>query len=91
MRSGGVVGLVQEKANCTRKPVPTQRPQPLSQGLMALPAPLFDRGRFCGNAGRHRAPQKRRFCGDPENSIDFRQVNCRKSDAGTRRREPRAI
>ena len=40
MRSGGVVGLVQEKANCTRKPVPTQRPQPLSQGLMALPAPL---------------------------------------------------
>ena len=50
-----------------------------------------DRGRFCGNAGRHRTPQKRRFCGDPENSIDFRQMNCRKSDAGTRRRGPRAI
>ena len=91
MRSGGVVGLVQEKAACYRKPSPIRHPQPLSQGLSALPAPLFDRGRFCGNAGRHRTPQKRRFCGDPENSIDFRQVNCRKSDAGTRRRGPRAI
>ena len=63
MRSGGVVGLVQEKANCTRKPVPTQRPQPLSQGLMALTAPLFDRGRFCGNAGRHRAAGRARSDG----------------------------
>mgnify|MGYP004668728075 CR=1 FL=1 len=40
---------------------------------------------------RHRAPQKLRFCGGPENFIDFRQMNCRKSDAGTRRRGPRAI
>ncbi len=40
MRSGGVVGMVQEKASCNRKPVPTRHPQPLSQGLMALPAPL---------------------------------------------------
>ena len=54
MRSGGVVGVVQEKITCNRKPVPTRHLQPLSQGLSALPAPLFDRGRFCGNAGRHR-------------------------------------
>ena len=40
MRSGGVVGLVQEKAAWYRQPVPTRHPQPLSQGLTALPAPL---------------------------------------------------
>ena len=50
MRSGGVVGKVQETVACNRKPVPIRYPQPLSQGLSALTAPLFDRGRFCGNA-----------------------------------------
>ena len=40
MRSGGVVGKVQEKAAWYRMPVPTRYPQPLSQGLSALPAPL---------------------------------------------------
>ncbi len=40
MRSGGVVGKVQEEVACDRKPVPTRYPQPLSQGLSALPAPL---------------------------------------------------
>ena len=40
MRSGGVVGTVQEKVSCNRNPVPTRYPQPLSQGLSALPAPL---------------------------------------------------
>ena len=40
MRSGGVVGLVQEKMSCNRQPVPLRHPQPLSQGLSALPAPL---------------------------------------------------
>ena len=40
MRSGGVVGRVQEKVVCNRNPVPTRYPQPLSQGLTALPAPL---------------------------------------------------
>ena len=40
MRSGGVVGLVQEKANCTRKPVPAQRPQPLRQGLRPCQLPF---------------------------------------------------
>ena len=40
MRSGGVVGTVQEKAACYRMPVPIRHLQPLSQGLSALPAPL---------------------------------------------------
>ena len=40
MRSGGVVGRVQEKAAWYRMPVPTRHLQPLSQGLTALPAPL---------------------------------------------------
>ena len=40
MRSGGVVGRVQEKAACNRQPAPIRHPQPLSQGLSALPAPL---------------------------------------------------
>ena len=40
MRSGGVVGTVQEEVSCNRQPVPTRNPQPLSQGLTALPAPL---------------------------------------------------
>ena len=40
MRSGGVVGAVQEKVTWYWKPVPIRDPQPLSQGLPALPAPL---------------------------------------------------
>ena len=32
--------MVQEKAACNRQPVPIRHPQPLSQGLSALPAPL---------------------------------------------------
>ena len=40
MRSGGVVGTVQEKAAWYCQPVPARYPQPLSQGLSALPAPL---------------------------------------------------
>ena len=40
MRSGGVVGSVQETVTCNRKPVPIRYPQPLSQGLSALTAPL---------------------------------------------------
>ena len=32
--------MVQEKAACNRLPAPIQHPQPLSQGLSALPAPL---------------------------------------------------
>ena len=91
MRSGGVVGTVQKKVPCNRKPVPIRHPQPLSQGLRPCQLPFSIAGVSAETPLRHRAPQKRRFCGDPENSIDFRQVNCRKSDAGTRRRGPRAI
>ena len=40
MRSGGVVGRVQEEVAWYRKPVPIRCLQPLSQGLSALPAPL---------------------------------------------------
>ena len=32
--------MVQEKVACNRLPAPTRYPQPLSQGLSALPAPL---------------------------------------------------
>ena len=32
--------MVQEKVTCNRQPVPIRHPQPLSQGLSALPAPL---------------------------------------------------
>ena len=40
MRSGGVVGRVQEKVTCDRKPVPTRCPQPLSQTLRVCQLPL---------------------------------------------------
>ena len=40
MRSGGVVGLVQEKATWYRKPVPIRYPQPLSQGLRPCQLPF---------------------------------------------------
>ena len=40
MRSGGVVGLVQEKAACYRKPVPIRYLQPLSQTLRVCQLPL---------------------------------------------------
>ena len=50
--------------NCNRSPVPTQRLQPLRQGLWPCQLPL------------HRGAKP---AGNPENFIDFRQVNCRKS------------
>ena len=37
MRSGGVVGMVQEKADCNRQPVPIRYPQPLSRLRRQLP------------------------------------------------------
>ena len=37
MRSGGVVGLVQEKAACNRLPAPIRNPQPLSRLRRQLP------------------------------------------------------
>ena len=40
MRSGGVVGLVQEKVTWYRMPVPIRCPQPLSQGLRPCQLPL---------------------------------------------------
>ena len=40
MRSGGVVGMVQEKATWYRKPVPIRYPQPLSQGLWPCQLPF---------------------------------------------------
>ena len=91
MRSGGVVGTVQEKVAWYRKPVPIRHLQPLSQGLWPCQLPFSIAGVSAETPLRHHAPQKLRFCGDPENSIDFRQMNCRKSDAGIRRRGPRAI
>ena len=39
-----------------------------------------------GFRGAFRFPRKTSFAGSPGNFIDFRQMNCRKSDAGTRRR-----
>ena len=77
--------MVQEKAAWYRMPVPTRYPQPLSQGLSALPAPLFDRGRFCGNAWRHRKAGRARSDGrnhvPPVNPLLFRR---RTRDEGTR-------
>ena len=45
---------------------------------------------FCplSAGGKWTISPQNRFCGGPGNFIDFRQVNCRKSDAGTRRRCP---
>ena len=39
-----------------------------------------------GFRGAFRFPRKTGFAGPPGNFMDFRQMNCRKSDAGTRRR-----
>ena len=95
MRSGGVVGTVQEKVICNRKPVPTRYPQPLSQGLSALPAPLFDRGRFCGNAIAAPRPTKaallrgpREFHRFPANELP--KIGRRHSPARAVRDLPRA-
>ena len=40
MRSGGVVGKVQEKVAWYRNPAPARYPQPLSQGLWPCQLPL---------------------------------------------------
>ncbi len=74
MRSGEVVGTVQEKVACNRMPAPIRHLQPLSQGLAALPAPLTQgsqapRGvlsegaKLCGGGGGfvHPAMAKDRF------------------------------
>ena len=57
--------------------------------------PLFDRGRFCGNAGRHRTPQKSRFCGGPLEfhrfpASELPKIGRRHSPAGAARDLPRA-
>ena len=51
MRSGGVVGLVQEKVACNRLPAPIRRPQPLSQGLRPCQLPLHRGAKPCGGRG----------------------------------------
>ena len=48
MRSGGVVGTVQEKVAWYRKPVPTRYPQPLSQTLRVCQLPLHRGAKPCG-------------------------------------------
>ena len=48
MRSGGVVGRVQEEVVWYRKPVPTRYPQPLSQGLWPCQLPLHRGAKPCG-------------------------------------------
>ena len=48
MRSGGVVGNVQKKVPCNRKPVPIRHPQPLSQGLRPCQLPLHRGAKPCG-------------------------------------------
>ena len=51
MRSGGVVGRVQEKVTCDRKPAPIRHPQPLSQGLRPCQLPLHRGAKPCGGRG----------------------------------------
>ena len=51
MRSGGVVGRVQEKVTCDRKPVPTRCPQPLSQTLRVCQLPLHRGAKPHGGRG----------------------------------------
>ena len=60
MRSGGVVGKVQKKVPCNRLPVPTRYPQPLSQGLSALPAPLTQGSQALRGTGLPSAGAKER-------------------------------
>ena len=48
MRSGGVVGTVQEKVACYRKPVPIRHLQPLSQTLWVCQLPLHRGAKPCG-------------------------------------------
>ncbi len=85
MRSGGVVGMVQEKVSCNRNPRSYTKPTTPQSGPAALPAPLFDRGRFCGNAGRHRSAGRARSDGrnhvSPVNPLLFRRGT---GDEGTR-------
>ena len=80
---------MQEEASCNRQPAPIRHPQPLSQGLSALPAPLFDRGRFCGNAGRHRTAGRARSDGrnhvPPVNPLLFRR---RTGDGASSEKKP---
>ena len=69
MRSGGVVGLVQEKMSCNRQPVPLRHPQPLSQGLSALPAPLTQGSQGEGGGRAPFVPRKTCFAGNKKAAL----------------------
>ena len=63
MRSGGVVGWVQEKVSCNRNPVPIRHPQPLSQGLRPCQLPFSIAGVSAETPLRHRKAGRARSDG----------------------------
>ena len=63
MRSGGVVGMVQEKIICNRKPVPARYPQPLSPGLRPCQLPFSIAGVSAETPLRHRKAGRARSDG----------------------------
>ena len=67
---------------------PAFAPQPRVCRGASLPPPGTKGAKVRGSVSHETMPRKTGFAGAPENSIDFRQVNCRKSDGGTRRRGP---
>ena len=63
MRSEGVVGNVQKKVPCNRKPVPIRHPQPLSQGLRPCQFPFSIAGVSAETPLRHRIAGRARSDG----------------------------
>ena len=77
MRSGGVVGAVQEKEACNRLPAPIRHPQPLSQGLRPCQLPFSIAGVSAETPLRHRSAGRARSDGrnhvPPVNPLLFRR------------------
>ena len=63
MRSGGVAGSVQEKAACSRQPVPIRHLQPLSQTLRVCQLPFSIAGVSAETPLRHRKAGRARSDG----------------------------
>ena len=68
MRSGGVVGRVQEEVTCYRQPVPARYPQPLSQGLWPCQLPLHRGAKPRGTKVSRRGSQALRGTACPSKS-----------------------
>ena len=88
MRSGGVVGTVQEKVTCSRQPVPIRHLQPLSQTLRVCQLPLHRGAKPSGGLGSLRGSQGAGLC--PRAALVRGRQDLRGTEDGAQKNRPAA-